>query len=31
MTNLPTTAPTVETLLGLGVAIDYGLFLVAAP
>ncbi len=28
-TNLPTTAPTVATLLGLGVAIDYGLFLVA--
>ena len=28
-TNLPTTAPTVGTLLGLGVAIDYGLFLVA--
>jgi putative drug exporter of the RND superfamily len=29
VTNLPTTAPTVATLLGLGVAIDYGLFLVA--
>jgi RND superfamily putative drug exporter len=28
-TNLPTTAPTVGTLLGLGVAVDYGLFLVA--
>ncbi len=28
-TNLPTTAPSVATLLGLGVAIDYGLFLVA--
>ena len=28
-TNFPTTAPTVATLLGLGVAIDYGLFLVA--
>ena len=28
-THLPTTAPTVATLLGLGVAIDYGLFLVA--
>jgi putative drug exporter of the RND superfamily len=27
--TLPTTAPTVATLLGLGVAIDYGLFLVA--
>ena len=27
--NLPTTAPTVATLLGLGVAVDYGLFLVA--
>lgn len=27
--NLPTTAPAVATLLGLGVAIDYGLFLVA--
>ncbi len=27
--NLPTTAPSVATLLGLGVAIDYGLFLVA--
>ena len=27
--HLPTTAPTVATLLGLGVAIDYGLFLVA--
>jgi len=27
--NFPTTAPTVATLLGLGVAIDYGLFLVA--
>jgi putative drug exporter of the RND superfamily len=29
LTNLPTTAPTVATLLGLGVAVDYGLFLVA--
>ena len=29
VTNVPTTAPTVATLLGLGVAIDYGLFLVA--
>jgi RND superfamily putative drug exporter len=28
-TNLPTTAATVATLLGLGVAVDYGLFLVA--
>ncbi len=28
-TNFPTTAPTVATLLGLGVAIDYGLFMVA--
>jgi putative drug exporter of the RND superfamily len=28
-TDFPTTAPTVATLLGLGVAIDYGLFLVA--
>ncbi len=28
-THLPTAAPTVATLLGLGVAIDYGLFLVA--
>ncbi|MGI8676035.1 MAG: MMPL family transporter [Nocardioidaceae bacterium] len=28
-TTFPTTAPTVATLLGLGVAIDYGLFLVA--
>jgi putative drug exporter of the RND superfamily len=27
--TLPTTAPTVATLLGLGVAVDYGLFLVA--
>ena len=27
--HLPTTAPTVATLLGLGVAVDYGLFLVA--
>jgi RND superfamily putative drug exporter len=27
--NFPTTAPTVATLLGLGVAVDYGLFLVA--
>ncbi|HEX3812790.1 MAG TPA: MMPL family transporter [Mycobacteriales bacterium] len=27
--DFPTTAPTVATLLGLGVAIDYGLFLVA--
>ena len=27
--NLPTTAATVATLLGLGVAVDYGLFLVA--
>ena len=29
VTNVPTAAPTVATLLGLGVAIDYGLFLVA--
>src|SRR3954471_20668967 len=29
VTTLPTTAPTVATLLGLGVAVDYGLFLVA--
>ena len=29
MTNFPTTAPTVAPLLGLGVAVDYGLFLVA--
>jgi RND superfamily putative drug exporter len=29
VTDLPTTAPTVATLLGLGVAVDYGLFLVA--
>jgi RND superfamily putative drug exporter len=28
-TTLPTTAPTIATLLGLGVAVDYGLFLVA--
>ena len=28
-TDFPTTAPTVATLLGLGVAVDYGLFLVA--
>jgi putative drug exporter of the RND superfamily len=28
-TTFPTTAPTVATLLGLGVAIDYGLFLTA--
>ena len=28
-TNFPTTAPTVATLLGLGVAVDYGLFQVA--
>jgi RND superfamily putative drug exporter len=28
-TTFPTTAPTVATLLGLGVAVDYGLFLVA--
>jgi len=28
-TTLPTTAPTIATLLGLGVAIDYGLFLMA--
>ena len=28
-TNFPTAAPTVATLLGLGVAVDYGLFLVA--
>ena len=28
-TTLPTSAPTVATLLGLGVAVDYGLFLVA--
>jgi RND superfamily putative drug exporter len=28
-THLPSTAPTVATLLGLGVAVDYGLFLVA--
>ncbi len=28
-TNIPTTGPTVATLLGLGVAVDYGLFLVA--
>jgi putative drug exporter of the RND superfamily len=27
--TLPTTAPTVATLLGLGVAIDYGLFLIS--
>ncbi len=27
--TFPTTAPTVATLLGLGVAIDYGLFLIA--
>jgi putative drug exporter of the RND superfamily len=29
LTTFPVTAPTVATLLGLGVAIDYGLFLVA--
>jgi len=29
LTNFPTAAPTVATLLGLGVAVDYGLFLVA--
>jgi RND superfamily putative drug exporter len=28
-TTFPTTAPTVATLLGLGVAVDYGLFLMA--
>ncbi len=28
-TTFPTTAPTIATLLGLGVAVDYGLFLVA--
>ncbi len=28
-TTFPTTAPTVATLLGLGVAVDYGLFLVS--
>ena len=28
-TQLPTSAPTVATLLGLGVAVDYGLFMVA--
>jgi RND superfamily putative drug exporter len=28
-TSFPTTAPTVATLLGLGVAVDYGLFLTA--
>jgi RND superfamily putative drug exporter len=28
-TDFPTTAPTIATLLGLGVAVDYGLFLVA--
>lgn len=28
-TDFPTTGPTVATLLGLGVAVDYGLFLVA--
>lgn len=27
--TFPTTAPTIATLLGLGVAVDYGLFLVA--
>jgi RND superfamily putative drug exporter len=27
--TIPTTAPTIATLLGLGVAVDYGLFLVA--
>src|SRR5690606_25328335 len=27
--TFPTTAPTVATLLGLGVAVDYGLFLVS--
>ena len=29
VTTFPTTAPTVATLLGLGVAVDYGLFLTA--
>ena len=29
MVTFPTTAPTIATLLGLGVAVDYGLFLVA--
>ncbi len=29
LTTFPTTAPTVATLLGLGVAVDYGLFLTA--
>ncbi len=29
ITTFPTTAPTVATLLGLGVAVDYGLFLTA--
>jgi putative drug exporter of the RND superfamily len=29
VTTFPTTAPTIATLLGLGVAVDYGLFLVA--
>ncbi|MGY1832841.1 MMPL family transporter [Geodermatophilus sp. SYSU D01180] len=29
LVTFPTTAPTVATLLGLGVAVDYGLFLVA--
>ncbi len=29
VTTFPTTAPTIATLLGLGVAIDYGLFLMA--
>jgi RND superfamily putative drug exporter len=29
VTTFPTTAPTIATLLGLGVAVDYGLFLVS--
>jgi putative drug exporter of the RND superfamily len=29
VTTFPTTAPTIATLLGLGVAVDYGLFLMA--
>ena len=29
LTTFPTTAPTIATLLGLGVAVDYGLFMVA--
>jgi RND superfamily putative drug exporter len=29
VTTVPTTAPTIATLLGLGVAVDYGLFLMA--